>query len=840
MKVRAHRIRGGRGFRRSTALLLVAALALAASAAASGVQKREKPTVHAGAKVAPSKRKGVRIGKLRRPSTKRVARPKLTPVAKRNLRAPAKGSYRLNYSGVPYNFSAPWIEGTPRVGNTVNLHVGSWGDAETYYIDLYRWNGSAWDHMGGHYLGSSTSMSLYLDASWGNTYIGYHAYAYNSWYGWSGGVWSGERYVEQASVRPTNTAQPTASGSFEVGGTATLGVGGWSNAEAYWIDVYRWTSSSGWIYISGTWLGSSTSMNLTLGPEWADSYLGYHAWGYNSSAGWSDVAYSPLYYVPPPDDSAPPATDNRDTPGVVRNEGAWGWWLSNDLHATVAHYFQFQGCCATPLVGDWDGDGIDSPGINIDGNRWILGNGYDGEVDYDFYYGVPGDTPLVGDWNGDGFDTIAIRRRDDFYYKNILGGGDADFVRGFGNPTDIPIVGDWNGDGIDTAGVVRDAGWWLSNDFNATVHHFFYFGLVGDRPLVGDWNGDGVDTPGVHRYNRFYLSNDLAGTTHHDPVYGNPGDIGIAGDWNPDAIDSWEDEAVTEYEDGSYSFAAVTNDAPFLVTRYAPLVYLDASEDNFPASARTWFLKHSALKYKRYAYGPITVAGRGHILAIRLGEPNRNPRPYVVGNNPGVRAYELTRPHEDRPDERRVATSAGFYLDLDEKKRSGVRPGSFNGPPVYYHYEFDGAGAGRDFITYWFFYPYNDGPSSGNHEGDWERVVVLLDEHGNGRAIKLFRHNCNVQLSWDQISKVPNSNHPIVFSAAGSHGSYGTPGAHENACDTPIDDYTGNGTAWKTWNYLADVQRQPWYGFGGAWGEVGESTHTTGPLGPSRYKDPLN
>jgi hypothetical protein len=843
MNVRWSR-RAGRSVPLGSAFALLALLALAASASAGGAQERPKPSAHAPAKTVPSKRKGVRLSGLPRRKA-RVAPPRRVPAARPKRGAPAdadrRGSYRLNYSGVPYNYSAPWIEGSPRVGSTVNLHVGGWGDAETYYIHLYRWNGSAWDHIGGYYLGYATSMSLHLDASWGNTYIGYHAYAYNSWYGWSGGVWSGHHYVQPSAARPTNTAQPTAWGSFEVGGTAILGVGGWSNAEAYWIDVYRWTASTGWVYVSGNWLGSAASMNLTFGSEWADSYLGYHAWGYNSTAGWSDVAYSPHYYVSPGSYDVPPATDNRDTPGVVRNEGAWGWWLSNDLHATVAHYFHFQGCCATPLVGDWDGDGIDSPGINIDGNRWILSNGYDGEVDHDFYYGIPGDTPLVGDWNGDGLDTIAIRRRDDFYYKNILGGGDADYVRGFGNPTDIPIVGDWNGDGIDTPGVVRDAGWWLSNDFNATVHHFFYFGLVGDRPLVGDWNGDGVDTPGVHRVNRFYLSDDFAGTTHHDPVYGNPGDFPVAGDWNPDPMDSFQDdERISSDEAATFQLASTADETErLLVTRYAPLVWLHRSEANFPASAREWFIKFSELKFAKVIPPDIKRRGRGHVLAIKLGAPDRNSSPYTIyRSGRPYRSYDFTRPHDDEFDRRGLSKAEGFYLDLDDRRRNGLRPDLFL-VPTYYHYRFNRTSDTNNFITYWFFYPWNDGVATGNHEGDWERVVVDLDRHGNAVQIALYRHKCHRVVPWGQISVVRNTNHPIVFSAEGSHASYGTErdDQFDSCTDGHLVDSTQAGFAWQTWRSLHNVERQPWYGFGGAWGEKGKAAETTGPLGPG-WKSP--
>jgi hypothetical protein len=59
-------------------------------------------------------------------------------------------------------------------------------------------------------------------------------------------------------------------------------------------------------------------------------------------------------------------------------------------------------------------------------------------------------------------------------------------------------------------------------------------------------------------------------------------------------------------------------------------------------------------------------------------------------------------------------------------------------------------------------------------------------------------------------------------------------GAPDNS---PIYDHIDNGPRWRTWLRMIDVQRVSWFGYGGAWGEVGLSAETTGPLGPSRYKN---
>jgi hypothetical protein len=85
-----------------------------------------------------------------------------------------------------------------------------------------------------------------------------------------------------------------------------------------------------------------------------------------------------------------------------------------------------------------------------------------------------------------------------------------------------------------------------------------------------------------------------------------------------------------------------------------------------------------------------------------------------------------------------------------------------------------------------------------------------------------------------------------VFSATGSHASYPRKGNYTFTVDvhgvpTDVTDRAdADGPRWETWQNLAKVQDQLWYGYGGGWGEVGNGTligdSSTGPLGPSRYK----
>jgi hypothetical protein len=66
------------------------------------------------------------------------------------------------------------------------------------------------------------------------------------------------------------------------------------------------------------------------------------------------------------------------------------------------------------FIGDWDGDGVDTPGI-FDANTgtWILRNSwtasytdaYTGDITITGLGGT-GALPVIGDWDGDGVDTV--------------------------------------------------------------------------------------------------------------------------------------------------------------------------------------------------------------------------------------------------------------------------------------------------------------------------------------------------------------------------------------------------------------------------------------------------
>lgn len=199
---------------------------------------------------------------------------------------------------------------------------------------------------------------------------------------------------------------------------------------------------------------------------------------------------------------------------------------------------------AIPLMGDWNGDGVDTPGWFRDGT-WALAN-RDGTIRR-LTYGRSGDVPVTGDFNGDGIDTIGVVRTDpDGRLRYILRyqyRSGADIVMHYGRVGDIPVTGDWNGNGIDTIGVVRTdrdgrLRFILRYEYRSGADIVLHYGRQGDVPVVGDFNGDGVDTLGVRRGSRFILRYVYRSGADIVLNYGRPTDAPLIGDFNGNGTDT--------------------------------------------------------------------------------------------------------------------------------------------------------------------------------------------------------------------------------------------------------------------------------------------------------------
>ncbi len=203
-----------------------------------------------------------------------------------------------------------------------------------------------------------------------------------------------------------------------------------------------------------------------------------------------------------------------DTVGAV-DTTTGRWHLRTDAGRTVTFTFGNPG--DVPFAGDWDCDGVDTPGLyrRSDGFVYLRNSNTSGIADVEFHFGDPGDVPLPGDFDGDGCDTVSVYRPAEarvYVIDRLASGGaglgDADRVLTVGDRGDVPFVADWDGDGRDEVGIHRAAAArvYLWADLNpGPVDADFAFGERADSVLAGDWDGDGVDTLGVRRRGRFLL-----------------------------------------------------------------------------------------------------------------------------------------------------------------------------------------------------------------------------------------------------------------------------------------------------------------------------------------------
>jgi hypothetical protein len=264
--------------------------------------------------------------------------------------------------------------------------------------------------------------------------------------------------------------------------------------------------------------------------------------------------------------------------GRTLNEGSWRF---GDRDTT----FGLEG--GTPIVGDFNGDGLDEVGFYFEGEWFIDVNG-NGRWDQDDMWAKLGDEkdrPVAGDWDGDGKDDIGIFgpiwTRDPIAIRHEPGLPDPsnpnidrpknlppeikeatkgsrvlqrsmqgnsrhdliDHVFLYGQAGDKPLAGDWNGDGISQIGIYRNGKWQLDTNGDGrftTADELVEFGQPGDKPVVGDWTGSGVDNICVYRNGTWIL--DINGNREIDAAdkvfeLGGENDIPVVGDWDGDGTD---------------------------------------------------------------------------------------------------------------------------------------------------------------------------------------------------------------------------------------------------------------------------------------------------------------
>lgn len=216
--------------------------------------------------------------------------------------------------------------------------------------------------------------------------------------------------------------------------------------------------------------------------------------------------------------------------------GNWVVWTGTGARPTTTS-MAMAPAAGQALLGDWNGDGLDTPG-RYEAGQWFVTNAAVDSAQWEprtSFGGEPADVAVVGDIDGDGRDDLGIFRNGAWLWQRANGRPAA--KDDFGAAGDRPVVGDWNGDGRDDIGVVRGNIWILRLTHVTARPSFvgpdvsvqmvpagkaavlqFRFGAPTDVPVAGDWDRNGKSEPGVVRGgSNWYLAQSLghlARTTH--------------------------------------------------------------------------------------------------------------------------------------------------------------------------------------------------------------------------------------------------------------------------------------------------------------------------------------
>jgi hypothetical protein len=230
-------------------------------------------------------------------------------------------------------------------------------------------------------------------------------------------------------------------------------------------------------------------------------------------------------------------------PTVGLQDPTTGQWHLRDASGAVTTFF-YGNPGDVPFVGDWDGNGVETPGLyrQSDGYVYLRNSNTQGVADVKFFFGNPGDVPIAGDFNNDGFDTVSIYRPSNqtFYIINKLGSGDqglgaAESSYVFGNPGDKPFVGDFDGDGVETTGLHRESTglvYFRNSHTQGNADAQFIFGDPDDRLVAGDWNANGTFSPALFRPSSttmYFRYTNTQGNADSSFVWGRSGFMPVAG-----------------------------------------------------------------------------------------------------------------------------------------------------------------------------------------------------------------------------------------------------------------------------------------------------------------------
>ncbi len=272
-----------------------------------------------------------------------------------------------------------------------------------------------------------------------------------------------------------------------------------------------------------------------------------------------------------------------------------------------------------------------------------------------------------------------------------------------------------------------------------------------------------------------------------------------------------------------------------LLNKYAPVYYFHLEEKYFPDSVDE-YLGNAELRFHYRLRKDDAILAKGEVnQQTMISQRHRNKD--ALGR--------YTDEFISSKDFRDTYNHGGFFLevpdDLADKDSVYFGDQNLDRTPIYataYR-----CSKGTINLQYWLFYPYNLAPAVAgvrlNHEGDWEHITIRLDKSENISEVYFASHNDEGESYLLDSIEVHKGTHPVVYSALGTHASFVSAGVQDRGWYLP-SDYTGKGAFLDATERVLNVgdgstvlSNQDFILYGGLWGEIGNTTISTGPKTPS-------
>jgi hypothetical protein len=271
----------------------------------------------------------------------------------------------------------------------------------------------------------------------------------------------------------------------------------------------------------------------------------------------------------------------------------------------------------------------------------------------------------------------------------------------------------------------------------------------------------------------------------------------------------------TIYQSGSVIYSSTTT----IPGRFRVVVKLHPSEPDFPMNPLD-FVRLS--RFRMFISGGSDKGyntNTNQFVTTNIKTPEYYNIPVNI-----INSYTIDAAGKNcRPRDANSGTST-YFLEPDDNLTGDFNP---NGRVPAFQYALQD---GRK--QFWVFYGYNYSSAgiSFSHQGDWENITLkIIDNSIEG--CWLSQHENNPYYSKDQLQIVESGGIQTlyIYSAMGTHAYYPIVG---DFGISNTDHAADGGYQWVITDNVLNLDAQPWRNYAGAWGEVGESSITTGPLGP--------